>query len=142
MFKIYILWVVSKINVLIVEVLPEAEKDPCVPNPCGPNAECKNGQCACIPEYHGDPFVGCRPECTINDECSSSKACLRNKCVDPCPGSCGLGAICEVHNHIVICTCPQDMTGNPFVFCRPFESKKDSLNTGNFWCNVFDINCS
>lgn len=101
----------------------EAEKDLCSPNPCGPNALCNNGVCTCIAEYHGDPYINCRPECTINDECPQNKACLRNKCVDPCPGTCGTLAVCETHNHIAICTCPQGMTGNPFTYCRPFECK-------------------
>lgn len=47
--------------------------------------------------------------------------CLRNKCVDPCPGTCGTAALCEVYKHVAICICPQGMSGNPFLICRPFE---------------------
>ena len=41
----------------------------------------------------------CRPECLSNSDCDSSKACLRQKCVDPCPGSCGLNSQCHVRSH-------------------------------------------
>ena len=91
--------------------------DPCNPSPCGSNALCINGQCTCIQEYHGDPYSGCRPECVLNNDCSRDKACIKNKCSDPCPGSCGQGANCEVINHIPMCTCPGDMSGNPFILC-------------------------
>lgn len=110
-----------QINYLVSIAVAPIEHDPCSPSPCGPNANCRDGICTCIQEYHGDPYTGCRPECTLNDECPSNKACLRNKCIDPCPGSCGISAICNVYNHVPICTCPQGMTGNPFVFCRPYE---------------------
>lgn len=59
----------------------------------------------------------CRPECTINSDCPSNKACMNQKCRDPCPGSCGLGANCAVLNHIPICTCPEGYTGDPFANC-------------------------
>lgn len=101
-------------NVLLVEVLPE---DPCSPSPCGPNAQCENGICTCSPEYQGDPYRGCRPECVLNTDCSKDKACLKSKCVDPCPGTCGQNAECTVINHIPTCTCRQGFAGNAFVLC-------------------------
>lgn len=65
---------------------------PCANSPCGANAICKErngvGSCACLPEYYGDPYTGCRPECVQNSECDQTKACVNNKCVDPCPGVC------------------------------------------------------
>ena len=55
--------------------------DPCNPNPCGSGAiatevgdDCV---CSCPPEYQGDPYVECRPECVINEECAKNKACVR-----------------------------------------------------------------
>lgn len=93
-------------------------QDPCNPFPCGSNAHCSNGICTCISEYHGDPYTGCRPECILNSDCARNKACIRNKCTDPCPGTCGSQAICNVVNHVPICSCPHDMTGNPFISCR------------------------
>lgn len=60
----------------------------------GPNSECiqRNGagSCKCIQDYIGDPYVGCRPECVLSSDCPTHRACIKNKCVDPCPGVCGL----------------------------------------------------
>lgn len=95
--------------------------DPCYPPPCGSNTKCMNGICSCLPEYEGDPYTGCRPECVINNDCSRDKACVRNKCVGPCPGTCGVNAICEVSNHIPLCSCPQGMIGNAFIQCAPYQ---------------------
>lgn len=103
--------------------------DPCNPSPCGANAQCNNGQCTCLPEYQGDPYSGCRPECVINNDCSRDKACVRNKCIDPCPGTCGQNAICDVINHIPMCSCPQGMAGNAFVQCSPYQSAYFDLNS-------------
>lgn len=97
-------------------------KDACVPSPCGYNAVCSNGICSCLREYQGDAYSGCRPECVMNSECSKDKACIRSKCVDPCPGICGREAICDVNNHIPMCNCPAGQTGNAFIACHIIES--------------------
>jgi len=99
-------------------------KDPCYPSPCGPNAICNNGICSCLVEYHGNPYVGCRPECVLNTDCAKDKACRRQKCEDPCPGTCGLNALCDVYNHIPSCSCPTQMQGNAFVRCDPIPITK------------------
>ena len=105
-------------------IAPELEHvDPCNPSPCGPNAVCSNGICSCSPNNYGDPYQGCRPECIINSECSQNLACIQNKCKDPCVGTCGSGADCNVYNHIPICSCPSDWTGNPFIQCQLAPSK-------------------
>jgi hypothetical protein len=104
--------------------------DPCDPSPCGPNANCNNGVCTCLPEYRGDPYSGCRPECVLNSDCSRDKACLRSKCVDPCPGTCGQNAICDVINHVPMCSCPTGMAGNAFVECRPYQSMYNFIFAG------------
>ena len=93
--------------------------DTCNPSPCGANAQCNDGICSCLLEYQGDPYSGCRPECVLNSDCPRDKACLRNKCVDPCPGTCAPNAICNVINHIPMCSCPPGMEGNAFIQCRP-----------------------
>lgn len=103
--------------------IPQDEiRDPCYPSPCGPNADCRNinghASCSCRLSYFGVP-PSCRPECTINSECSSNKACIREKCIDPCPGSCGIDATCNVINHTPICTCVTGYVGDPFSICRP-----------------------
>jgi hypothetical protein len=95
--------------------------DPCNPSPCGPNANCRDGSCTCIPEYHGDPYQGCRPECVLSQDCSRDKACIRQKCVDPCPGTCGQNAQCAVSNHVPMCSCPPGFSGSPFIECRPYR---------------------
>ncbi|MPC16096.1 hypothetical protein E2C01_008910 [Portunus trituberculatus] len=51
-----------------------------------------------------------------------NKACIRNKCVDPCSDVCGQDALCEVINHSPICYCPKHLTGDPFIHCVKRES--------------------
>lgn len=104
----------------ILAVIPP---NPCNPSPCGPNAVCNNGICTCLPEYQGDPYRECRPECVLNSDCPRNRACVRNKCVDPCPGTCGQNTDCSVINHIPSCTCIEGYVGDPFVLCRKIERK-------------------
>lgn len=100
--------------------------DPCRPSPCGPNSQCKsmNGQgvCSCLPTYVGSP-PGCRPECVVSSECPQNRACANQKCVDPCPGPCGLNTRCDVINHSPICVCRQGFTGDPFSRCFAIPRK-------------------
>jgi len=100
--------------------------NPCQPSPCGPNSQCReqNGvaTCSCLPEYVGLP-PGCRPECTVSSECNLDKACVRHKCVDPCPGVCGSSADCRVVNHAPLCSCQSGYTGDPFTRCYPIPRK-------------------
>lgn len=102
--------------------------DPCYPSPCGPNAVCDNGVCNCQPEYHGDPYFECRPECTISSECPMDKTCAKHRCVDPCINTCGVNAICQVVSHMAVCTCPSRTTGNAFIQCNSVKGKY--LNKG------------
>ena len=109
---------------LIQQAAPiEEHLNPCEPSPCGANAVCREqngaGSCTCLPEYIGNPYEGCRPECVLNTDCPSNKACMRNKCRDPCPGTCGQNADCQVVNHLPSCTCRVGYTGNPFQYCSP-----------------------
>lgn len=93
------------------------ERDPCNPSPCGPNAICLQGVCSCIEEHTGDPYLGCRPECVLSTDCTKDKACVTNKCINPCRGICATTAICNVVNHIAMCSCPHGTTGNAFYDC-------------------------
>lgn len=115
--KIHVIEKERSFNSIILATAP-AVYNPCVPNPCGANSKCDDGICSCLPEYQGNPYEGCRPECILSNDCSSDKACIRNKCIDPCPGICGQGADCAVLNHIPICSCPTGYKGNAFVACQ------------------------
>lgn len=110
---------------------PPGPKNPCYPSPCGINAQCRveNGYaaCECLPEYRGNPYEGCRPECLASSDCPMDKACIRNKCQDPCPGTCGVEAICTVGNHIPICSCPEKYTGDAFRLCTQVIGKSLKL---------------
>lgn len=106
----------------------EGPRNPCNPSPCGANAVCKErngaGSCICLSEYFGDPYTGCRPECVINSDCGLNKACLNNKCRDPCPGTCGLNAECRVVKHTPSCTCIAGYTGDPLSACVLIQPRK------------------
>jgi hypothetical protein len=107
-------------------VLSDENVNPCVPSPCGPNSICrvqdKRAVCTCVPNYIGRP-PNCRPECVSNSECPSNKACVNEKCVDPCVGSCGPNADCRVVSHRPMCTCQAGFTGDPFSGCSRVQSK-------------------
>jgi hypothetical protein len=115
------------IEIIAVQPTPTSPADPCYPSPCGPNARChvenQNAICECLPEYQGNPYESCRPECLVSSDCAMNKACIRNKCQDPCPGTCGISAICFVSNHIPICSCPEHLTGDPFQICQPIPAR-------------------
>ncbi|KMQ83640.1 neurogenic locus notch protein [Lasius niger] len=108
-------------------------QDPCNPSPCGANAMCRDGTCTCLPEYHGDPYTACRPECVQNPDCPLDKACVRNKCFDPCTGVCGQNAKCTVINHTPMCACPDGMSGNAFAACYPVVQGKPIDNRANIF---------
>ncbi|KOB51772.1 Dumpy, isoform I [Operophtera brumata] len=97
----------------------------CEPSPCGPNSVCTstngNAVCSCLPGYVGSPPT-CA-ECVFNSDCSLGKACINNKCADPCEGDCGTNARCDVFNHSPVCSCGPGLTGDPFVICRQEASK-------------------
>lgn len=100
--------------------------NPCQPSPCGPNSVCQvrgeSPACSCLENFVGVP-PNCRPECIINPECSSNRACINQKCRDPCPGSCGSNAICNVINHNPVCSCIPGFTGDPFRGCVPVPGR-------------------
>ena len=107
---------------------------PCNPSPCGINAECRErnnaASCRCIAEYIGNPYIECKPECVVSAECPRDKACVSQKCRDPCPGVCGGHAYCTATNHNAICQCDPGYTGNAFVACQRITTCKLS------WINI------
>lgn len=119
--------------VVFLEPPPSEIVSPCVPSPCGANAICKEhqraGSCVCLQDYIGNPYLGCRPECTLNSDCPANKACIGNKCKDPCPGVCGQNADCQVINHLPSCVCRANFKGDPFVFCSPIIIETTPLPT-------------
>ena len=80
-------------------------------------------------DYIGDPNLACKPECVLNTECPTTQACINQKCVDPCPGTCGLNAECRVAIHRAVCTCIRGYEGDPFRQCYP-KSEYFSLIEG------------
>jgi hypothetical protein len=135
------MWVCHKYNqwfifgikyILAVPPLPQERPTPCVPSPCGSNAVCREqngaGSCTCLPDYMGNPYEGCRPECVLNSDCAPNLACVRNKCQDPCPGTCGQNADCQVVNHLPSCTCRPGYTGDPFRFCNNLPPECKTLS--------------
>lgn len=116
----------KKLYHLNLLVRDEIIVNPCQPSPCGPNSNCRtisqHAVCSCISHYIGAP-PNCRPECVVSSECSQDKSCVNQKCKDPCPGTCGINARCQVVNHNPICSCNNGYNGDPFVRCILEESK-------------------
>lgn len=86
--------------------------------------------CSCLPSYIGAP-PGCRPECVTSAECAYNRACINQKCVDPCPNACGQNAFCQATNHHPICKCNQGYTGDPLIRCSLIPQRE------NFFKNIF-----
>ncbi|XP_053617347.1 neurogenic locus notch homolog protein 1-like isoform X2 [Plodia interpunctella] len=116
----------------------------CGPHTCGVGAHCIHGivrpVCACLAGYSGDPLSQCvKIECLENSECRSHQVCVNQHCVNPCEGTCGINANCDVRNHIPVCSCPAGYTGNPFSSCRvadPEEACHPSPCGSNTKCHV------
>lgn len=106
--------------------------NPCQPSPCGPNSQCReiNGHavCSCLLGSIGAP-PACRPECMVSSDCPQDRACVNQKCIDPCPGTCGINARCQVVNHNPICSCSPGFSGDPFVRCNKQERKLISFSS-------------
>lgn len=113
-------------------VLYEEPNNPCVPSPCGSYSICREINtrpvCSCQANYFGAP-PNCRPECVVSSECSHDRSCVNQRCVDPCPGTCGYNAQCRVTHHNPICSCNPGFIGDPFVQCIREQSKSDSLTS-------------
>lgn len=118
--------------ILAATPTPEPVVSPCDPSPCGDNAECSElgraAACKCLPGFQGDPYLSCRPECVLNTDCPSSLACINAKCKDPCPGTCGINAVCNVLNHVPKCSCLSGYVGDPSRECHLPPSKSKGLS--------------
>lgn len=91
--------------------------------------------CSCIPGFIGRPPT-CRPECITSTECPLNQACSNQKCIDPCPGSCGIESVCQVVNHHPICMCKPGYTGDPFVKCSIIGN---IITYGNKWKKLIEV---
>lgn len=124
----------SSCNVQQVQI-PVAKPTPCTPSPCGSNALCREqnnaGSCSCLPEYIGNPYEGCRPECSLNSDCPQNLGCIQQKCKDPCPGTCGTNADCNVINHLPSCSCRPGYTGDPYRYCNNEPIQAAPIPIGN-----------
>lgn len=102
----------------------------CSPSPCGPYSTCRtfnqHAVCSCAPSYVGAP-PNCRPECVVSSDCAQNRACNNAKCIDPCPGTCGQNARCQVVGHNPICSCETNFVGDPFIRCVQEERKTFSF---------------
>lgn len=105
---------------------PLVPVNPCVPSPCGANSICRvhdeRAVCSCVQGMLGAP-PNCRPECVINSDCPTNRACIQQKCKDPCDGSCGFNAECHVRNHQPVCFCYNGYEGDPYAGCSPIPGK-------------------
>lgn len=115
----------NDLTCLIVDMYLPLPKDPCRPSPCGLFSTChvvgSRPVCACLPDYLGNP-PNCKPECLTSAECTSDRACINQRCRDPCPGTCGYNARCRTTNHSPICSCYDGYTGDPFHQCVAEQS--------------------
>lgn len=109
---------------------------------CGVNSICEtvnhNAICICPNGYTGSPYVICekketgviieKPECTIDNDCPNHRACVINKCIDPCSQSniCARNAHCTVQNHRPLCNCNEGYGGNAQISCYKIECQSDS----------------
>lgn len=105
--------------------------DRCRPSPCGPHSNCavsrETALCSpCLDGFIGSP-PNCRPECVVSSDCGQTLACVNSKCSDPCPGTCGFNARCQVINHNPICSCNPGYRGDPFIRCNAETSKKSLI---------------
>lgn len=68
----------------------------------------------------------------ISSDCPGDKACIGNKCVNPCTQNvCGIKATCKAINHSPLCSCPPPLIGNPFDECI--------IQIGNYMIFIFVI---
>ena len=100
--------------------------NPClISESCGTNAECfvRNHEafCRCQSGFKGNAQHTCHIiGCYSNSDCPSDHACVNSQCVNPClrDNPCSTRANCIVQNHLPICKCQNQLSGNPYVGCQ------------------------
>lgn len=73
----------------------------------------------------------------MNHECPHNKACIQEKCQNPCTKSCGLNAKCDVVNHTPFCTCESGYEGDAFISCSRIPPSKLNLKCYAYNCIIF-----
>ncbi|KAK0169400.1 hypothetical protein PV327_011599 [Microctonus hyperodae] len=61
--------------------------------------------------------------CENSTSCRMSEKCILELCRNPCPGSCGINAICTVLEHEPKCRCPKCYEGDALVKCESYQGK-------------------
>lgn len=116
-------------------VLPPLPLNPCQSHSCGPNARCEqvhnSPQCSCLTGMIG-VAPSCRPECISASDCPAKRGCVNQKCIDPCPGTCGPNSDCRVIDHSPVCSCKPGFIGNAYQNCQPVPA----VGTGMISCVI------
>uniref|UniRef100_A0A0K2TAS5 Putative LOC101893139 [Musca domestica] n=1 Tax=Lepeophtheirus salmonis TaxID=72036 RepID=A0A0K2TAS5_LEPSM len=122
--------------------------DPCIKDkPCGRNAICKTIDhrpvCKCQSGTAGDPHSFCYEyECLRDNDCPLNKACVSQKCTDPClTTDCGIKAKCKTEYHRGICVCEEGLQGSPFIECKEVECRKERDCKTNEKCDMNTYKC-
>lgn len=95
---------------------------------CGKNAICHGihhkAICECPPGFGGNPSVSCvLLGCRSNSDCPTNKACINNRCENPCAiHPCTDNMECNVYNHVVECACPPGYIGDVRTGCTKGKS--------------------
>jgi len=73
---------VSAISIQRQESPRPVQTDPCVPSPCGSQAQCRStgnrAVCSCPAGYEGDPYTGCQADPCSQSPCGANAVCERN----------------------------------------------------------------
>jgi len=73
---------VGAIGILRQQPRQQAPSDPCIPSPCGAQADCRStgnrAVCSCPPGYEGDPYTGCTADPCSQSPCGDNAICERN----------------------------------------------------------------
>lgn len=75
-------------------------------------------------------------ECTRNEDCSLTEACVDKKCQRPCNlhNPCAINAVCINTNHGFDCSCNEGYHGNGYVLCEPGKRQ----NNRNFYKQILN----
>ena len=73
---------VSAIGILRQQPRQQPPSDPCIPSPCGAQADCRStgnrAVCSCPAGYEGDPYTGCTADPCSQSPCGDNAICERN----------------------------------------------------------------